>query len=443
MYHKEQYTYHSTHDRRRGNTLDTAQGLQSRAPLQSVFSTLLPQLQRAVAEENYTVPTPIQEQAIPHLLEGRDLLGCAQTGTGKTAAFALPLLQYLSQNKINPSRGRPRALVLTPTRELAVQIDESIRTYGRYLHISHTVIFGGVGQDVQVRAVNRGVDIVVATPGRLIDLMRQGHVRLDKVEVFILDEADRMLDMGFIRDVRVIVADLPAERQTQFYSATLSDDAVALASNLVRNPVRITIDPDKPTVERIVQKVMFVEKNDKGTLLISLLRDRAMEKVLVFTRTKHGANKLAKKLLAAGVSSRVIHGNKTQSARTRALDEFKTGGIRVLVATDIAARGLDVEGISHVINYDLPEDPETYIHRVGRTARAGAGGDAISFCSSTERDYLRGIDFIIQTPIPHDTQQKLHSETARMATGAAARPPLKLQRGSRRSYAGTYGRLKR
>ncbi len=392
-------------------------------PATGVFADLMPELQRAVAEEGYTTPTPIQEQTLKPLLEGRDLLGCAQTGTGKTAAFALPLLQYLTRKPQAPVRGRPRALILAPTRELAAQIGDSLRTYGRHLRISHTVIFGGVGQHPQVNALARGVDIVVATPGRLLDLMQQRHVRLDGIEVFVLDEADRMLDMGFIPDIRRVIATLPSRRQSLFFSATLSGEVIALARTLVRDPVHVTVTPERPAVERIVQKVMFVEKGDKDAALIDLLRDPQMNRVLVFARMKHVANRLAEKLAGAGISASAIHGNKSQNARTAAMASFKSGQVRALVATDLAARGIDVDGISHVINYDLPNEPETYVHRIGRTARAGAEGDAISLCCPEDRDFLRDIERLIRCPVPVETAHARHSENARLATGSAARPP--------------------
>jgi ATP-dependent RNA helicase RhlE len=388
-----------------------------------VFALLLPQLQRAVAEEGYATPTPIQAQAIPHLLAGRDLLGCAQTGTGKTAAFALPILQYLHNKPRPPTPGRPRALVLAPTRELAGQIGDSLRAYGRHVRIPHTVIFGGVGQHPQVQALRHGVDIVVATPGRLLDLMNQRHLRLDDIEIFVLDEADRMLDMGFIHDIRKVIAALPAKRQSLFFSATLAPEVIALARTLVRDAVHVSVTPEQPTVERIAQKVLFVDKGHKDALLAALLRDPAIDKVLVFTRMKHGANRVAAKLHAAGIPATAIHGNKSQNARTQAMDGFRSGTLRVLVATDIAARGIDVDGITHVVNYDLPTEPETYVHRIGRTARAGADGDAVSFCCAEDRDMLREIEKLIRKPIPVDDRHAHHSEAARTATGAAARRP--------------------
>ncbi len=394
-----------------------------------VFALLLPELRRAVAEEGYTVPTPIQAKAIPHLLEGRDLIGCAQTGTGKTAAFILPILQYLALNRRPPARNRARVLILAPTRELAAQIGASAAAYGRHLRFSHAVVFGGVSQFQQVQALNRGLDILVATPGRLLDLMQQGHAGLDAVEIFVLDEADRMLDLGFFPDIKRVIAKLPARRRSLFFSATMEPEVVALARTLVHDAVHVTIAHEAPAVERIVQKVLFVDRNDKDTLLASLLADSRWERVLVFTQMKHMANKVAKKLAASGVTAAVIHGNKSQGARTEALASFKQGRVRVLVATDIAARGLDVDGISHVINYDLPVEPEVYIHRIGRTARAGAGGDAIAFCSAGERDFLRAIEKLIRTNVPVDTRHAFHSEAASRATGADARPAPKEQRG--------------
>ena len=394
-----------------------------------VFAALLPELQRAVAEEGYTVPTPIQAKAIPHLLEGRDLIGCAQTGTGKTAAFMLPILQYLSQNRRPPPARRTRVLVLAPTRELAAQIDAIAAAYGRHLRFRHAVVFGGVSQFQQVQALNRGLDILVATPGRLLDLMQQGHAGLDAVEIFVLDEADRMLDMGFFPDIKRVIAKLPSRRRSLFFSATMEPEVVALARTLVHDAVHVTIAHEAPAVERIVQKVMFVDRDRKDALLASLLADSRWDRVLVFTQMKHMANKVAKKLGNAGIAAAVIHGNKSQGARTEALASFKDGRVRVLVATDIAARGLDVDGISHVINYDLPLEPEVYIHRIGRTARAGAGGDAVSFCSASERDLLRAIEKTIRAAVPVDAAHKFHSEAASRATGADARPAPKEQRG--------------
>ena len=391
-------------------------------PVGNVFTTLIPELQRAVKESGYTIPTPVQTQCIPHLLAGKDLLGSAQTGTGKTAAFMLPLLQYLAGHPRPVTPRKPRVLILAPTRELAAQIGESIATYGRYLKIRHYVMFGGVGQRPQETAMNRGVDILVATPGRLLDLMNQRFVDLRSIEAFVLDEADRMLDMGFIQDVKKIIAVLPKQRHSLFFSATLPPAVISLAETLVKNPVRVTITPEQPTVERIAQKVLFVDKGNKDALLVSLLRDPSIDKVIVFTQMKHGANRVVEKLLAARISAVAIHGNKSQGARTAALEGFRAGKVRVLVATDIAARGIDVDGITHIINYDLPNAPETYVHRIGRTARAGAEGDAVSFCSVSERDQLRDIERLIRKPIPQDRHHVFHSEAAERATGAEARP---------------------
>lgn len=359
---------------------------------------LIDPLLRAVHAEGYTEPTPIQVQAIPHVLQGKDLLGCAQTGTGKTAAFALPILQRLSAAPRNERF--IRVLVLAPTRELATQIGESFRVYGRNTGIKQTVIFGGVGQNPQVDAIRRGVDVLIATPGRLLDLMGQGLIKLDRIEVLVLDEADRMLDMGFIHDVRRIINAVPRKRQTLLFSATMPPEIQQLANNILINPVSVAVTPVASTVEMIQQSVYFVEKQDKPALLEDLLRDKTVKRVLVFTRTKHGANKVVKQLERARVVAEAIHGNKSQTARERALANFKSGATRVLVATDIAARGIDVENITHVINYDLPNEPETYVHRIGRTARAGASGFAWSFCDTEEREYLRDIERLIRLHVP-------------------------------------------
>jgi len=396
--------------------------------VKGAFDVLIPPLKRAVKDAGYHTPTPIQEQAIPHLLNGRDMLGCAQTGTGKTAAFMLPILQYLVKKPKKAAAGKPRVLVLTPTRELAAQIDDSVSTYGRYLRISHTVIFGGVGQQPQVNRLRRGQDVVVATPGRLLDLMRQKHVDLDKVEVFVLDEADRMLDMGFIHDVRKAIARLPKIRQSLFFSATMPPPVVTLAQTLVHDAVEITVTPEQPTVKKIIQKVLFVDKGNKDRLLISLLGDNHLNKVIVFTQMKHMANKVAVKLNKSEIPAVAIHGNKSQTARTQALADFRKGKTRVLVATDIAARGIDVDNISHVINYSLPNEPETYVHRIGRTARAGLGGHAISFCSAEERSYLNSIEYLIHQSVPIDLEHRFHSEAAQTATGSDARPAPRANR---------------
>ncbi|MEQ8766613.1 MAG: DEAD/DEAH box helicase [Planctomycetota bacterium] len=381
-------------------------------PLHGAFQDLLPHLQRSIREEGYTQPTPVQEQAIPALLDGRDLLASAPTGTGKTAAFTLPILQYLSQNRQKRIERSPRVLVLAPTRELAAQIGESVLTYGRHQKLSHVVIHGGVGYGPQVSRLRRGPEILIATPGRLLDLMQRGSVRLDHVEIFVLDEVDRMLDMGFIHDIRRVIAKLPEKRQTLFLSATLPGAVAELARSLVHDPVRITVAPEQPTVEKISQKVLFVEKPDKDALLATLMRDPALDRVIIFTQMKHTANRVTKKLLAKGVEAVAIHGNKSQNARTKALTGFKRGHVRVLVATDVAARGLDIDGVTHVINYDLPQESETYVHRIGRTARAGSEGDAISFCSSEELPGLREIERAIKKPVPVDQDHPFHSERA-------------------------------
>jgi ATP-dependent RNA helicase RhlE len=362
---------------------------------------LIEPILRAVAAEGYDVPTPIQEQAIPHVLEGRDLLGCAQTGTGKTAAFALPILQRLAEGAQSQAARRPiRVLVLTPTRELAAQIDESFATYGRHLRLRHTVIFGGVSQRPQEQALAAGPDILVATPGRLLDLCSQGKVSLRDLQIFVLDEADRMLDMGFIHDVRRIIALLPERRQTLFFSATMPPDIQELSARILVNPARVAVTPVASTAEKIRQSVCFVDGADKRALLERVLGDPAIKRALVFTRTKHGANRVAAQLARARIGAEAIHGNKSQNARERALASFKRGDTRVLVATDIAARGIDVEGISHVINFDLPEVPESYVHRIGRTARAGASGEALSFCNGEERPLLYAIERLIRMRIP-------------------------------------------
>jgi ATP-dependent RNA helicase RhlE len=346
----------------------------------------------ALDKKGYTQPTPIQQQSIPHILEGKDLFGCAQTGTGKTAAFALPVLQLLSQKKVNnPSNRSIKALILAPTRELALQISQSITDYGRNLGISHTTIFGGVGQKAQTMALQRGVDILVATPGRLLDLMNQGFVKLNNVEHFILDEADRMLDMGFINDLRKVIAKLPAKKQTLFFSATVAPDIMKLANTLLVNPVSVSVTPVSSTAELIHQSVYYVNKENKRSLLNHLLLDNTILNALVFTRTKHGADKVVKELIKTGVKAEAIHGNKSQSARERALKGFKNSQIRVLVATDIASRGIDIDKLSHVINFEIPEQAETYVHRIGRTGRAGASGKALSFCAREEMSYLKDI----------------------------------------------------
>ena len=362
--------------------------------------SLIEPLQRALRTENYTLPTPIQAQAIPHLLAGRDLLGIAQTGTGKTAAFGMPILQRLFEDKTPAGAKGVRALILTPTRELAIQIGESLRSYGRHLHLRQALVYGGVGQKPQVDALSRGVDILVATPGRLLDLIGQGHIKLDRVQIFVLDEADRMLDMGFIHDVRRIAASMPKRHQSLLFSATMPDDIAKLAGTILVDPVRVAVTPVASTVELIDQRVLFVDTANKRALLTSMLRDPGIGRALVFTRTKHGANKVAEHLERSQINAEAIHGDKAQSARQRALLNFKTGRSRVLVATDIAARGIDIDGITHVINFDVPNMPESYVHRIGRTARAGSDGIAISFCDSEERAFLRDIEKLINRKVP-------------------------------------------
>lgn len=350
---------------------------------------------KALEEEGYVSPTPIQQQAIPIILDGDDILGCAQTGTGKTAAFSIPILQHLNQ-RVKPSRRKEiKALILTPTRELAVQIDESFATYGRHLSFNHAVIFGGVGQKPQTDALRAGIDILIATPGRLLDLISQGYVHLKDLDFFVLDEADRMLDMGFIHDIKRLLPLLPRNKQTLFFSATMPKEIETLANSILVKPKRVQVTPESSTVEIIEQSLYYVEKENKISLLIDLLRDNNKESVLVFSRTKHGADKIAKALCKAGIDSEAIHGNKSQNARQRALNNFKDRITRVLIATDIAARGIDVDQLSHVINYNLPEVPETYVHRIGRTGRAGYGGVAISFCEPDEISLLKDIQKLI------------------------------------------------
>ena len=383
---------------------------------------------RAIADEGYTTPTPIQGKSIPPLLEGRDLLGVAQTGTGKTAAFALPLLHRLADNAGKSHPRQPLALILAPTRELAGQIGDSFRTYGRHLRLRTGVVFGGVSIRRQIQTLARGVHVLVATPGRLIDLMNRGDLRLDAVECFILDEADRMLDMGFIRDVKKITAALPKRRQTLLFSATMPKSVQGLAADLLSNPVRVEAAPTSTTVEKVDQMVLFVPKDKKRALLGELLNDKDMARVLIFTRTKHGANRVARHLHDRGIHSDAIHGNKTQNARQRALDGFRSGRIRALVATDIAARGIDVEGVTHVINFDLPNDPESYVHRIGRTARAGAAGIAISFCDSGERAHLRDIEKTIRQNVPVIEDHPYHAAEIANDPGLAKRGPQRKKR---------------
>ena len=361
---------------------------------------LTPAIQKALYEEGYTIPTPIQQQSIPILLKGKDLLGCAQTGTGKTAAFAIPILQQMSLAHVD-DRGRRKikSLVVTPTRELATQIAVSFGVYGKYTNLKNTVVFGGVKQGAQVEALRRGVDILVATPGRLLDLINQGYISLQDIEYFVLDEADQMLDMGFIHDIKKIIALLPRKRQSLFFSATMHPTIVELSKKILGNPERVTVRPEQTTAEKVKQSIYFVTKKNKIKLLVHLLETQGMESVLVFSRTKHGANKVVKLLQRDGFESAAIHGNKSQKAREVALDDFKKGKIKVLVATDIAARGIDIDELSHVVNYDLPNIPESYVHRIGRTGRAGSSGEAISFCDNEERPYLKDIEKLIKKKI--------------------------------------------
>ena len=353
-------------------------------------------IRRALAADNYVQPTPIQSRAIPAMLAGRDILGIAQTGTGKTAAFGIPILQRLFEGRVQPVPRAARSLILAPTRELALQIDQSLRSYGRHLKLRHAVIIGGISQNVQVGALRGGVDVLVATPGRLLDLIAQKHVVLGTTTTLVIDEADRMFDMGFIRDVRRIVSLLPRQRQSAVFSATMPAEVADLVAEILRDPLRIDISPATLTADGIDQRVYFVDTKDKRSLLHKLLSDGEMKRVIVFTRTKHGANKVAEHLEKSGHAAEAIHGNKSQSARQRALGNFRAGRARILVATDIAARGIDIDAVTHIVNFELPEVAESYVHRIGRTARAGSGGIAISFCDPSERDSLRSIQRLVK-----------------------------------------------
>ncbi len=381
---------------------------------------------RALAEERYVTPTPIQAQSIPILLTGKDLVGIAQTGTGKTAAFALPILHRLAANHVRPERKSCRVLVLSPTRELSGQILDSFRTYGRHLRIQSALAIGGVSMGAQVRALLNGVDVLVATPGRLLDLVQSNAVRLNSVETFVLDEADRMLDMGFIRDIRKIITKLPKERQTLMFSATMPEDIAELGRQMLKDPAKVSVTPQATTVERIAQRIVHVDRGNKSKMLSDIIKqEQNVDRVLVFTRTKHGADKVVRGLVKDGILAEAIHGNKSQNQRERVLKDFRNGRVRTLVATDIAARGIDVDGISHVINFDLPNIPESYVHRIGRTARAGADGVAISLCSADEADYLRDIEKLIRMQIP---------ATGIVPTRTAQRPPQHQQaRGGQRN----------
>ena len=396
----------------------------------TVFSDLglIEPLCRALDAEGYSQPTPIQAQAIPQMLAGRDLLAIAQTGTGKTAAFALPVLQFLQQVPGKRLPRSTRALILAPTRELAVQINDAFGSYGQFLpSLKRATVFGGVGQNPQVQALLRGVDVLVATPGRLIDLMQQGHINLSGVEFFVLDEADRMLDMGFIHDVRRIVAQVPKKRHTVLFSATMPAAVATLAETILKDAVRVEVTPTATTVERIEQRVLFVDHGDKRKLLVDVLQGEGVGRTIVFTRTKHGANRIAEQLQKSGLPADAIHGNKSQGARQRALEDFRTGRLRTLVATDIAARGIDIDGITHVINFDLPNEPESYVHRIGRTARAGTEGIALSFCGPDEVAYLKAIEKTIRQPVPMDDGHAYHADdiARRHARGQAEPRPTK------------------
>ncbi len=379
---------------------------------------------RSVKEEGYTQPTPIQEQSIPILLNGKDLLGCAQTGTGKTAAFAIPILQHLHQDWQKSKHPRKiRALIVTPTRELAIQIGESFSTYGKYTGIKNTVIFGGVNQNPQTNTLRQGVDVLVATPGRLLDLINQGFITLKHIEYFVLDEADHMLDMGFIHDIRRIIEQLPKKRQSLFFSATMPPTIIKLSGNILGHPEKVTIQPKQTTAEKVRQEIYFVTKKDKVKLLTHLLQTEQIDSVLVFSRTKHGANKIVRLLERSKISAEAIHGNKSQVQRQKALGNFKKGLTKVLIATDIAARGIDVDGMSHVINYDLPNIPETYVHRIGRTGRAGKSGLAISFCDAEERAYLRDIEKLIGQKVPIVTEHPFVDESEEVKHKPAPKSP--------------------
>ncbi|MDH5580359.1 MAG: DEAD/DEAH box helicase [Bdellovibrionales bacterium] len=373
---------------------------------------LLTPILEALEKKGYTGPTPIQEMSIPHLLNGGDILGIAQTGTGKTAAFSLPILNNLAIKKVKTKPARMRCLILTPTRELASQIEENIKFYGKGLSLSSAVVFGGVSPRPQIAKLSRGTDIIIATPGRLLDLMGDGHVLFEQLETFVLDEADRMLDMGFINDVKKVIAKLPKQRQTLLFSATMPQDIAELSKQLLKDPKRVEVTPESTTVEKIDQKINFLERGNKPLLLKSILKNKKVKHALVFTRTKHGANRVVQHLEKEGVVAAAIHGNKSQGAREKALNGFRSGKVRVLVATDIAARGIDVSSITHVINYDLPDDPKSYVHRIGRTARAGREGVAISFCDPTERKLLKDIEKCISYKIPVDESHEYHGVPA-------------------------------
>jgi ATP-dependent RNA helicase RhlE len=385
---------------------------------------------QALASENYTMPTPIQAQAIPHVRAGRDLLGVAQTGTGKTAAFALPILDRLAGDPKRPLRRACRCLVLSPTRELASQIAESFRVYGKHLRLSVALVFGGVSVGKQIRELSQGVDILVATPGRLLDVMGQGALTLDAVEIVVLDEADQMLDMGFIRDIRKIVAALPKKRQSLFFSATMPKEIGELAGGFLNDPLKVAVAPVATTTERVDQHIVHIESSRKQPLLEALLADQSIDRALVFTRTKHGADRVVRRLLQADFSAAAIHGNKSQAQRERALADFKAGRVRLLVATDIAARGIDIDSVSHVLNFDMPNVPESYVHRIGRTARAGAAGVAISFCDREELSFLRDIERLTRQKVPvMQVPEGFRAQATAEERQAAPREPIRENRG--------------
>ena len=405
---------------------------------------LIEPILRALKTEGYTTPTPIQEQAIPIVLQRRDLLGCAQTGTGKTAAFSIPILQLLYQDRLQHKEQKTiKALILTPTRELAIQINESLAAYGRHTGLKHLVIYGGVSQNPQVDALRRGVDILVATPGRLLDLMNQRFVHLDQVKMLVLDEADRMLDMGFVNDVKKVIAKVPAKRQTLFFSATMPKEIQHLADSILTNPERVEVTPVSSTADTIAQELYYVEKNDKRSLLAHILKDKEIKTALVFTRTKHGADKVVKDLQKLNITAEAIHGNKSQNARQRALTNFKNRTTRVLIATDIAARGIDIDELTHVINYEIPNIPETYVHRIGRTGRAGASGIAFTFCDAEEIEFLKDIHKLIGKDIPvNDAHPYVMSPQSIVANHAASQDKPKGKGGGQKRGRG-FGRSDR
>jgi ATP-dependent RNA helicase RhlE len=386
---------------------------------------------RAIAEGGYENMTPIQKQAIPAVLEGKDLIAIAQTGTGKTAAFSLPLIQKLLSGEGKRTAKGARALILAPTRELAIQISENIHAYAQYLHLKTTLIFGGASAKPQIKAMTAGVDILIATPGRLLDLMNQRHVNLGNVEYLVLDEADRMLDMGFIRDIQKIIAQLPTARQTLLFSATMPKSVEKLANSILTQPVRIEVAPAATTAEKVAQHVLMVPKGRKRELLAHVLKDESLSRVLIFTRTKHGANRVARQLDQLGISAAAIHGNKSQNARQKALSEFRSGETRALVATDVAARGIDVDGVTHVINFEIPNEPESYVHRIGRTARAGATGASLSFCDHEERAFLKSIEKSIRQPVPVLEDHPFHAEGIASAPAEEESKPASNGRGRR------------